>query len=200
MARCFTWPNFIALAVLAGCNAASAPPLTPAPRSQYPDEDLRDYASWAAMTAEPIRVPASLYALCMTPPEQQQRGPHFAPAIKVYANPVAAAALRAGKVSHLPTGSALVKEKWLDPDKGPPTEYAAMVKHKAGYDPDHGDWEYVFTHVPDGQRKVERGRMTTCIECHKNAAAHDYVFGTYLTPPLYVFPASAPDRRHATSR
>jgi hypothetical protein len=200
MAHRFTWLTFVTVAFLTGCNAASTAALKSAPRSQYPDEDLREYAGWAAMTAEPIRVPAALFALCGTPPEEMQLGPHFTPAIKVYANPVAAAALRGGKVTHLPRGSALVKEKWLDPDKEPPTEYAAMVKREPGYDPEHGDWEYVFTLVTEPGRQIQRGRMATCIACHKNAAARDYVFGTYLTPPLYVFPESAPDRRHAMSR
>ena len=199
MAHRFTCSALVALTFLAGCNAASAPPLTPAPKDQYPDEDLRAYASWPAMTVEPIRVPPGLFNLCGNPPEQIQRGPHFAPAIKVYANPVAAESLRIGKASRLPTGSALVKEKWLDPEKQPPTQYAAMVKRESGYDPDHGDWEYVFT-LTQPRRSVERGRIATCIECHKSAAAHDYVFGTYLTPPLHVFSSGAGTQQHGPSR
>ena len=76
--------------------------------------------------------------------------------------------------------AAIVNEKLNDDD--PETKgyaYAAMIKREAGYDPAHGDWEYVYGEYGDGGR-VQRGRLQSCIACHSKAAAQDYLFRTYL--------------------
>ncbi len=49
-----------------------------------------------------------------------------------------------------------------------------MIKRPTGYDPDNGDWEYFYFEDPT---KFEQGRIALCVECHRGAAATDYVFG-----------------------
>ena len=54
-----------------------------------------------------------------------------------------------------------------------------MRKMAAGYDPEHGDWEYA---VLDGTNKrvLSRGRIDSCIECHRHYAETDFVTRSYL--------------------
>ena len=51
-----------------------------------------------------------------------------------------------------------------------------MIKRPAGYDPKHGDWEYFYF---DDARKIESGRITSCVQCHSSAKDKDYVFGNW---------------------
>jgi hypothetical protein len=54
-----------------------------------------------------------------------------------------------------------------------------MVKREPGYDPAHGDWEYVYA---GADKAVTRGRLDSCIDCHFQVADKDYLFRTYLKP------------------
>src|SRR5437868_1710204 len=114
----------------AGCreSVSQAPPEPPTPAGPP-----IDYASWPALTPEPVRVPEHLLRLCVRPPEAERRGPHFAPAVKYYANPEAFAAVAAA-TGTVPVGTTVVKEKFWT-DGGPATAVAAMVKREVGYDP-----------------------------------------------------------------
>jgi len=71
-----------------------------------------------------------------------------------------------------------VKVKHWDPDKSP-TAVAAMVKRDAGYDSAHGDWEYVYTTLGE-KPETQRGKLDTCITCHRIRAGQDYLFRTYF--------------------
>jgi hypothetical protein len=84
-----------------------------------------------------------------------------------------------------PVGAVIVKEKQrLEPDGGGQVTgqegsvasdgVGGMIKRLAGYDPEHGDWEYFYFEDPT---KVEQGKIASCVECHRGAAATDYVFG-----------------------
>lgn len=55
-----------------------------------------------------------------------------------------------------------------------------MHKREKGYDPAGGDWEFL---VLDGAGKqVEaQGRLKTCLSCHAQWKATDYVSRAYLT-------------------
>lgn len=54
-----------------------------------------------------------------------------------------------------------------------------MIKREPGYDPQHGDWEYLYV-VQKPEKKVTRGRLESCIKCHWQAKDRDYVFRNYL--------------------
>ena len=62
-----------------------------------------------------------------------------------------------------------------------PVGIAAMIKREPGYDPENGDWEYAYEkRWPEAERSVVRGKLGSCIECHKGARITDYLFRSYL--------------------
>lgn len=141
-----------------------------------------DYAGWPAVTEKPFEVPEHIFLLCGGPPKAfQGRGPHLVPAIHLYANPTAFAAVRADDTKVMPIGSVVVKEKWWNKQEARPSAYAAMIKREPGYDADNGDWEYVYVST-SAEEKVQRGRIEKCVTCHRTAANKDYLFRTYLSP------------------
>jgi hypothetical protein len=78
-----------------------------------------------------------------------------------------------------PVGTLVVKSKLATKDANEVLLYTVMQKMPQGYDPDNGDWEYS---VIDGKtRRVQaRGRIDSCIECHKAYPDSDYVSRVYL--------------------
>jgi len=63
--------------------------------------------------------------------------------------------------------------------KTTPDGVGGMIKRALGYDPEHGDWEYFFYEDP---AKIDSGKLGNCIDCHQNASARDYVFGSWAEP------------------
>jgi hypothetical protein len=72
-----------------------------------------------------------------------------------------------------------VKEKFASAEAEKPFAVAAMVKREAGYDTEHGDWEYVYTTLGE-KSETQRGKLDACIACHRIKARQDYLYGTYL--------------------
>ena len=93
----------------------------------------------------------------------------------VRTNPEAMEAFKARKV--MPVGSVIVKEKLSYEHKM--MSYGAMIKREAGYDPEHGDWEYMYVDLQP-ERKVTRGKIESCINCHRIKHEQDYLFRPYL--------------------
>jgi hypothetical protein len=114
---------------------------------------------------------------------EKQYGPHAKAFIVVRVNPTGLAQFQAGQP--VPVGTVVIKEKHLDYAPGtPPSAVAAMIKREPGYDPEHGDWEYAYEQLkPENERKLERGKMESCIECHKGTKSTDYLFRPYLKAP-----------------
>jgi hypothetical protein len=80
---------------------------------------------------------------------------------------------------HYPLGAVIVKAK-LDSEKSrDPVLYTVMRKMEEGYDAAHGDWEYAVLDGPS-ERVLARGRIDSCIECHQQYAATDYVTRAYM--------------------
>ena len=110
-------------------------------------------------------------------------GPHANTGILIYMNKPAADAF-ATNASAYPVGAVIVKQKsihgYTDNDGKrvyeADTGVGGMVKRSAGYDPKHGDWEYFYF---EDIKKVESGRISTCVQCHASAKDKDYVFGTW---------------------
>ena len=142
------------------------------------------------MTPEPVFVRPEVAALCVRPvpaaiwdQAAKETGPHFPLArIRVWMSENAGDAF-GQKASVYPVGSVVVKEKlargWIDPTAvGPQAGHAvgAMVKQAPGYDPENGDWMYLWD---DGEAPRVSGPLPSCIACHRAAEATDFVFGEW---------------------
>jgi hypothetical protein len=142
------------------------------------------------MTTAPVRVSPELAILCVPATREhvdleiKRSGPHAHTMVRIYMNDLAAETFRASKNDY-PVGSIVVKEKIAggymselqSPDNtGASNGVGGMIKRPAGYDPDHGDWEYFYA---DDTAKIESGRIASCVNCHQGAAPTDYVFGTW---------------------
>jgi cytochrome P460 len=144
-----------------------------------------DFAKWPTATDQPIPVALANVYYCAAPAgpqieaQRKLHGPHYQPAIVVRVNPEAIHAFKA-MAAPMPVGTTIVKEKHNDlVANGPPAEFGAMIKREPGYDPAHGDWEYLYvTSTPEKQ--VTRGRLQSCIDCHKSMKEKDYLYRSYL--------------------
>jgi hypothetical protein len=156
------------------------------------DQDVeqiaREYRSLTLLTSEPAWVDPQLAVMCVaSSPEEIERsveryGPHAYARVNIYMNGRAAAAFRQGREGY-PVGSVVVKQKLtLGPRGGDASALpqadgvGGMVKRPAGYDPEHGDWEYFYFEDPT---KIDAGRIASCVQCHAGAANRDYVFGDW---------------------
>lgn len=149
-----------------------------------------DYAKWTALTREPVSVDQGLFLRCersattvkLEKELTEKYGPHFEPSLKYFANPDAEKSLKANPKGVLPVGSTIVKEKRVGKSNSEPLlAYGAMIKREPGYDPEHGDWEYVYADFSKGKPKIERGKIQSCINCHSIAKDRDYLYRTHLS-------------------
>lgn len=188
-----------ALTLLSGCNDGQPDAVPPA---QSPEQGVtevvhdipqineiaRTYRSLNLVTKEPVHVSSELTALCIgiwrthVEEAQEYAGPHAHTSIRIYMNDPAHAAFRKSAKEY-PVGSIIVKEKQglKFREEGAVERYSkthdgvgGMIKRGPGFDPEHGDWEYFYF---EDASKVEKGKIASCIECHRGAAASDYVFG-----------------------
>ena len=114
-------------------------------------------------------------------------GPHANTGIQntgilIFMNKAAAEAFSTNAVP-FPVGAVIVKQKtmsYFDKDGKSVREenmgVGGMVKRPAGYDPQHGDWEYLYF---EDTKKIESGRIPSCVQCHESTKSKDYVFGTW---------------------
>jgi hypothetical protein len=180
----------------AGCEppAASPPAAPPKVESGAPRLGATlaaDFTAWPSVTEKPYPVPPARLFYCRGPSpkeikeiedEKKSRGPHSESAVIVRVNPVGRGAFLKGRT--IPVGTIVVKEKHPHyMESQPPVAIAAMIKREAGYDVEHGDWEYYFEkNEKREEAKPERGKLRSCIDCHQSARAKDYLFRPYLKP------------------
>jgi cytochrome P460 len=154
-------------------------------------EAVRNYASLQLLTPKPVMVDLEVFLLCdsraiesASTRARERSGPHALTAIRVFMSDSAAEAFRDSTT--YPAGAVIVKEKHKGSDAAlvtahepvaKPLAVAGMIKRAAGYDPAHGGWEYFYL-ADTG--KLEHGRLASCIDCHRNAAGSDYVFGDWF--------------------
>ncbi len=185
--------SFSRLAQVAALSLSLACHETPSPAILSPTAEsiARSYRELVRMTEEPISVtPEFFYACVMINGSGPARtrgvaddvGPHSYNQILVYMNERAATAYRT-KALPFPVGSVVVKEKGPfstadleGPAKRPGLRpgLGGMIKRPAGYNPDHGDWEYFYV---DDSDSLGQGKLESCIQCHDGAAKTDFVFG-----------------------
>ncbi len=157
-------------------------------------------ADWPRVTDRPISVEVDTATLCAPAfVKPEDHGPHYVPSIVVRTNPEALDAFRA-KQSPMPVGTIVLKEKHASVEALEPAHaFGAMIKREPGYDPENGDWEYVYGTIA-GEPTLERGKLATCIACHSAYQnENDYLFRDYLPdheetaePPFREPEASAP--------
>lgn len=156
------------------------------------NEAAHNYARLNLLTPKPVMVDLEVFSLCdslaiesASTQARERSGPHALTAIRVFMSDSAAEAFRDSAKTY-PANAVIVKEKW-QPSQTPlvaahepvanPLAVAGMIKRAAGYDPTHGDWEYFYL-ADTG--KLEHGRLASCINCHRNAAGSDHVFGDWF--------------------
>jgi len=147
------------------------------------------FTNYSQITKSVVHVNPTLAMLCRGASKVEVEvarirfGPHANTGILIYMNKVAADAF-ATNASAYPIGAVIVKQKSIHgyTDKGgqpvhdADTGVGGMVKRPPGYDPNHGDWEYFYF---EDTKKIESGRISTCVQCHTSAKDKDYVFGTW---------------------
>jgi hypothetical protein len=127
--------------------------------------DIADHDSWALMPGTVEFEPSS--------------APH-GPIVRVLLDEIAAADPTA-----LPDGSVIIKRNYQSDTEGDYNSLTVM-KRRAGYSPDAGDWFWVkydpegnIMSSPDGTPLAGRiglGGTTGCIPCHDGAPGGDLVF------------------------
>ncbi len=116
--------------------------------------------------------------------------PHMSRAIHVYSNAVGFTPMW-DPFETFPEGSLIIKEKFDPFTPQDPELFTGMLKREKGFAPEIGDWEF-FT--VDGQAKqvTARGKIESCITCHRRYATSDFVTKTYAARALTPF--SSPNR------
>ena len=162
---------------LAACQALAGPP---------DDSQLAalvgQYAKLHRVTEKPHQMQDTTALLCDAPRVRPPQSPHEAAILPaychVYVNESAKEPITKGEKDY-PVGSLLVKSKLHLPDSKEPELFTVMLKREAGYNAEHGDWEYA---VLEGHsfRVLARGRIESCIDCHQAYQKTGYVTRTYL--------------------
>lgn len=148
-----------------------------------------DFTNYLQITKSVVYVNPELAMLCRGASKEEVEaarikfGPHANTGILIYMNKLAADAFTTN-ASTYPVGAVIVKQKtilgYTDKDGKRVQEadngVGGMMKRPVGYDPTHGDWEYFYF---EDTKKIESGRISSCVQCHTSASDKDYVFGTW---------------------
>ncbi len=149
-----------------------------------------NYTNYHKITAQEVFVNPELAMLCVgasvgqVEKAREKHGPHAHTAILIYMNDPAAKSFT-NRAPPYPVGSVIIKRKSIllyfdssgnDMTKPADNGVGGMIKRPPGYDPANGDWEYFYFENP---KKIESGRIASCVDCHTSAKASDYVFGTW---------------------
>lgn len=132
------------------------------------------------VTKTPVKMDVAASFLCAAPsPARKPPGtPHSDYYCHVFVDEAGRPMMESGKGTY-PAGTLIVKQKFADV-KGKSVElYTLMRKMEPGYDAEHGDWEYSIVNRQATQ-VLARGRLESCIECHKAYKAADYVTRLYI--------------------
>ena len=180
------------VATLVGCRESSRPVSTEAKSTEEMTiaKIAASYSTYRKITPHPVLVNPGLARLCRGAFKSDverlraEFGPHAHTEILIYMNDSAAQAFASDQQSY-PPGSVIVKQKTLldyydettkKRVRRHPAGVGGMVKRAPGFDAEHGDWEYFYFEDPE---KIESGKIASCVDCHQNAKARDYVYGTW---------------------
>ena len=166
------------LSGLGGCSAATIIS-TPTPQAA----PYADYKTWTALFDAPRNVSMQLMMLCRTMTEAEQayvNSEHAEFFVQVYVNPVGENAMKQNGARVFPQGTVIVKEKFTQDTRVPNARAQAaglgvMVKHAPGFDPQGGDWEYLYVDR-SGLVVTDQKQMQDCRACHLQARERDAVY------------------------
>jgi Cytochrome P460 len=175
--------------LLAGSLSTWSQPSPPPGPQPFISEVAANFTNYQQITKSVVFVNPELAMLCRGASKDQVEaarikfGPHANTGILVYMNKPAADAFATNAYA-FPVGAVIVKQKTIQDytDKDgkrvheADTGVGGMVKRPSGYDSEHGDWEYFYF---EDAKKIETGRISTCVQCHSAAKDKDYVFGTW---------------------
>ena len=148
------------------------------------------YKSLNKITPNEVIVNFELMTSCIGTSRKQldearkSHGPHANATVLIFMNDTAAQTFAAQGDSY-PLGSVIVKQKNIQGYRdeatgkwvvGVETGVGGMVKRSPGFDATHGDWEYFYFEDP---KKIESGKIASCIDCHESAKGTDHVFGSW---------------------
>jgi hypothetical protein len=167
---------------LAGCTSSHSPKVT---------DIATNFTNYHQVTAAPVYVNPELAMSCIgaslgqVEEAREKHGPHANTAITIYMNDPAVKTFPA-RTQPYPVGSVIIKRKSIhgynmgnSSNRVQPaanTGVGGMIKRPPGYDPANGDWEYFYFENP---KKIESGRIASCVQCHVSAKGSDYVFGSW---------------------
>lgn len=153
------------------------------------------YRSWKKVNTKPHIVTSRIAMMCRAPTkeeiEAEATDPHLeelgkqpgglrARYVTVYANPPAEQAMLHQKHPVYPVGSLIVKERLPHPDSKTPELITVMHKREKGYNPGHGDWEFL-TLDSAAKQITAQGRLQKCEACHAEWKKTDYTSRAYLS-------------------
>jgi hypothetical protein len=171
--------SFLALAAV--CLVAAGASLQSGKLRPVPG--IGDFHAWTRVNQRPVPISSQLDTLCRgLIPEEAARlagDPHMHKFIDVWVNPMGKKAMFDG--GKFPEGSMIVKEKHKD-FNGPVDMSTVMIKRGGGYNPTCGDWEFL-TLDASGQKVTSRGRIESCMKCHRDQIGLDYTYRTYVAHP-----------------
>ena len=139
------------------------------------------------LNTTPIYFPSKYSTLCGPPPMpllvNEPHNLHESSYINIF---ISTNAPLTGKTRNLkypvPTGTIVLKQKLTAPDKGETILFTGMLKREKGYNPSSGDWEF-FTIDGKEQTITARGKIDSCIDCHKAYKNTDYLSEYWQTNP-----------------
>ncbi len=137
------------------------------------------------VTAAPVLMTDTVSELCRPPDPAMTKevtgNPHLEKYARLYVDKAGRAATEGHEPVH-PAGTVILKEKLPAAADGPGAEpelFTGMLKREKGFNTAGGDWEF-FTVTGDAAKVSSRGQLKTCMECHQDHAATDFVTRYYV--------------------
>ena len=151
--------------------------------AQATDQDLLAFtqgrASQPRITQVPTWIDHYVAELCRAPTiaPRDSASPHWQQAVHVYSDSNSVAPMW-DPYMKFEAGSILLKEKFA-PDHPDQIElFTGMLKREPGFAPEVGDWEF-FTIDGEATQVTSRGKLTSCIDSHRDYADSDFVTKSY---------------------
>ena len=143
------------------------------------------------VTKEPHWMRGITALMCARPPAalvaEEKRNPHLNKFARLFVDKAGRPALEGHEPVH-PEGTVIVKEKLPTSVAKAPELFTGMLKREQGYNPECGDWEF-FTVSGDAKKLTDRGKLTSCMECHQRYPQKDFVT-RYYVPERHAVPAA----------